>query len=85
MALSNVSLNETNLCLVSKKVDATSVWDYRPIGLILCAYKIIARVLSDRLKKVLPNTIAPNQLAFVEKGQITDASLMANELIDDRS
>lgn len=54
-------------------------------GLIPCAYKIVARVLSNWLKQVLPFTIAPNQLAFVANRQILDASLMANELIDDWS
>lgn len=43
----------------------------------------MARVLLNCLKKVLPFTIAPNQLAFVANRQILDASLMANELIDD--
>ena len=42
-------------------------------------------LVSDRLKEFLPNTIAPNQLAFVENRQILVASLMANELIDDWS
>lgn len=60
----NATLNETFLCLIPKKVDARN--NYRPISLISCAYKIIARVLSDCLKRVLPDTIVPNQLAFVE-------------------
>ena len=51
--------------------------------LIPCAYKIIARVFSNRLKQVLPSTIALNQIAFVENRQILDASLIANELVDD--
>ena len=73
------------MCLISKKIDAKRVLDYRLINLISCAYKIIVRVLSDHFKQVLPDTIAPNQLDFVENRQILDASLMATDLIDDWS
>lgn len=79
----NVKLNETYTCLIPKKVDSKTVSDYRPISLIPCAYEIVAHVLSNRLKKVLPFTIADNQLAFVANRQILDVSLMANEIIDD--
>ena len=44
---------------------------------------MIAWVLTNRLKQVLPSTIALNPLAFVENRQILDASLMASELVDD--
>lgn len=56
----NVNLNETCICLIPKKVDAHTVSDFRPIRLISCMYKSIARVLSERLKKVLSCTITPN-------------------------
>lgn len=55
--------------------------NFRPISLTTCLYKTIARVLSERLKKVLPTTITENQMAFVVDHQIIDASF-ANELID---
>lgn len=70
-------------CLIPKKVGAKTVGDYRPISLTLCLYKIIARVQSERLKKVLPRTIMEYQSAFVANRQILDASLIANKLIDE--
>ena len=79
----NASLNETYICLIPKKLDARMIFGYWPISLIPRAYKIIAWVVSNRLKQVLPSTIALNQLAFVENRPILDASLMANELVDD--
>lgn len=72
-------LNETYICLILKKIDSKSVFDHHPINLIPFAYKIIACGLCNRLKMVLPHTIALNRL--VENKQILDVSLMANELI----
>lgn len=69
---------------VSKKIDARKVGDYHPISSISCVYKIIARVLSERLKGLLPHTITNEQSAFVVERQILDASLIANELIGKR-
>lgn len=79
---SNTALNETYICLVSRRKDAKIVHDYRPINLIPCAYKILAHVLPERLKKVLPRTIADHQFDFVEGRQILDSALIANEIID---
>ena len=45
-------------------------------------YKLIAKVLASRLKKVMHKLIKKAQNAFVEGRQIMDASLMANEVID---
>lgn len=59
------------------------VGDFHPISLISCMYKIIARVLSKRLKKVLPIKIVAQQFAFVADRQILDASLIANKHIDE--
>lgn len=80
----NASLNKTYIYVSSpKKWMQRKVSDYRPISLIPCPYKIIAQVLSNRLKQVLPSTIALNQLTFFENKQILDASLLANEMVDD--
>lgn len=81
----NAYLNKTYICLVPKKVNAYMVGDYKPISLISCLYNIIAIVLSERLKKTLPSTITKFQSAFVEGRQILDASLIANEIIEDFS
>lgn len=74
----NKALNETYICRIPKKVGAKTVHEYRPISLMPCAYKILARVLSDRLKKVLPHTITEYQSVFVEGRQITDSSLITH-------
>ena len=45
-------------------------------------YKPLAKVLANKLKKVMHKLINKAQNAFVEGRQIMDASFLANEVID---
>ncbi|RVW15964.1 putative ribonuclease H protein [Vitis vinifera] len=56
--------------------------DFRPISLVGGLYKLLAKVLANRLKKVMGKVVSSAQNAFVEGRQILDAALIANEAID---
>ena len=47
------SLNATFVALIPKKNGASNIRDFRPISLVGSVYKILAKVLANRLKEVL--------------------------------
>ena len=78
------SLNATFIALIPKKNDASNIRDFRPISLVGSLYKILAKVLANRLKVVLDQLISESQNSFVGGRQILDSVLIANEFVDSR-
>ncbi|KAJ9561194.1 hypothetical protein OSB04_006354 [Centaurea solstitialis] len=73
--------NASFIALVPKKVDPIEIIDFRPISLIGCYYKCIAKLLANRLVKVMGRVISGNQTAFIPGRQILDGCLVANEIV----
>lgn len=74
-------MNLTNICLIPKKLHATSLKEFRPISLCNVVFKVITKILATRMKRVLPCIISDTQAAFVEGRLISDNILVAHELL----
>lgn len=60
--------------------DPLPLKEFRPISLIGCIYKIIAKILISRLKKVVGKLVSQEQSTYIEGRQILDGPLMLNEV-----
>ena len=69
------NLNTTFLVLIPKKQTVEDLKDLRPISLVGSLYKILSKVLANRIKGVMDQVISKFQNAFVERCQILDAVL----------
>lgn len=77
-------INVTSLMLIPKVLNPIGLKDIRPISLVGCFYKLLAKVLANRLKVVLPLIINHVQRGFCKRRQTIDGILIANELINSR-
>ena len=66
------SINRTFITLIPKVKSPVRVSEYRPIALCNILYKLISKVLTNRLKKILPSIISESQSAFQSSKVITD-------------
>nr|GEW93517.1 RNA-directed DNA polymerase, eukaryota [Tanacetum cinerariifolium] len=64
--------NSSFKALISKAPDANLVKDFRPVSLIGSIYKIIAKILTNRLINILGDIVCEVQSAFVAGRQILD-------------
>nr|GEV30808.1 RNA-directed DNA polymerase, eukaryota, reverse transcriptase zinc-binding domain protein [Tanacetum cinerariifolium] len=73
--------NSSFIALIPKISNANKVNDFRPISLIGSIYKIIAKILANRLVRVLGDIVNEVQSAFIVERQILDGPFILNEVL----
>ena len=72
-------INHTFLTLIPKVKNPELVSEFRPISLCNVVYKLLSKVLANRLKQILPKIITEHQSAFTKDRLISDNILIAFE------
>ncbi|MCI31436.1 cysteine-rich receptor-like protein kinase, partial [Trifolium medium] len=75
-------LNSTFIVLIPKIDSHQRLNDFRPILLVGCLYKILVKVLANRLLLVIGSVIFESQTTFVKDRQILGGILIANEVVN---
>uniref|UniRef100_A0A803PJF5 Reverse transcriptase n=1 Tax=Cannabis sativa TaxID=3483 RepID=A0A803PJF5_CANSA len=74
-------VNRTFICLIPKGPNATKFELFWPISLCNFGYKIISRIITDRLKGVIDPLVSPFQFAFLPGRSIAECSIVAQEVL----
>lgn len=75
-------INATILSLIPKTENAEKMKDFRPIACCNLMYKVISKVLANRLRLIFPDAIEPNQSAFITGRLLLENVLLASELVN---
>ncbi|GJY44716.1 RNA-directed DNA polymerase, eukaryota [Tanacetum coccineum] len=73
--------NSSFIALIPKVPDANLVKDFRTICIMEVIYKIIAKILSNRLVNVLGDIVNEVQSAFIAERQMLDGPFILNEIL----
>jgi len=76
-------INSTFIALIPKVDSPQSLNEFRPFSLVGSLYKILAKLLANRLRQVIGSVISDSQSAFVKNKKILDGILIANEVVDE--
>ena len=74
--------NASFIILIPKVLEPQNLNQYKPISLIGCIYKIVAKVLARRLK-MMPKIIDERRSAFIEGRHVLHSVLIANEAVEE--
>jgi hypothetical protein len=71
--------NSTFLALILKEVNSGSFERFRPISLCNASYKIMSKLLANKIKPLLDNLISPMQGGFFKGRHILDNVIQVQE------
>jgi hypothetical protein len=71
--------NSNIIALIPKTPNAISIDQYRPIAMTNFKFKIISKILADRLAQIMPSIISKEQMGFIHGRDIKDCICTASE------
>lgn len=74
-------VNKTFIVPVPKIDNPDCMKQFRPIGLCNVIYKVVAKVIVNKIKNLLLTLVSPNQSSFMPGSHITDNIIVAEEII----
>ncbi|KAL5552000.1 hypothetical protein UlMin_002176 [Ulmus minor] len=75
------SINETIITLLPKIKNPTRITEFRSISLCNVLYKIISKMLANRLRKIMDSVISQEQSAFIPGRLISDNAIIGFECL----
>ena len=75
------STNSSFLALIPKEIGASNFSRFRPISLCNTGYKLVTKIIANRIKKILSRIIAENQGGFIKGRRILDNVILVQEAI----
>ena len=72
-------VNRTLITLIPKVLAPERISEFQPIGLYNVSYKILSKVLVNRVKNLLPSLIGEEQTSFISGRFITDNVIIVQE------
>lgn len=73
-------LNEIFVCLIPKSETPEFVKDSRPISLCNTSYKVLSKLLVNRLRSLMDKIISPMQASFIPGRRFFDNTLIIQEI-----
>ena len=76
------NMNANIIVLIPKISGASSIGDFRPIALANFQFKIVTKIIAERMAIICMQIISPQQRGFVRDRNISECVILASELIN---
>jgi Reverse transcriptase (RNA-dependent DNA polymerase) len=70
-----------HIVLLPKKPEPKTPRDYRSLGICNFTYRLLAKIITNRLQPYIKRVIFPHQSAFVEGRCIADNTVLMREVV----
>ncbi|XP_061342523.1 uncharacterized protein LOC133288720 [Gastrolobium bilobum] len=74
-------INTSLICLIPKKDSPDTMKEFRPISLCNVVYKVVTKIITERLRGFMPRVVGPNQCSFIKGRQSADNIIIAQEVV----